>query len=203
MNNEEFAARVVELAARVDYPAPPVTWVDGTAKEDCIWMAPPGPVGPMLFVHHHVNEKMPDQVQEFLIAQAFVQASLGVHLQRPRVMRARSAVSLLIAFGVMLVATLSIHDLVTYLLVGIPLIYLSMLVSSVLVVGTWSRWFMRRSDRRLVDLLGPDHVWDALQWYSGNYPSPGLRWLLCGAPPNPPERLRWRRKSEPARSIGY
>ncbi|TCC46828.1 hypothetical protein E0H75_27705 [Kribbella capetownensis] len=198
MNEQQFAVRVGELAARTGQTPPPITWVEGTDKEDCIWMEPPGPVGPMFFVHHHVDEKMPIRVQDFLVAQEFVQANEGVHRQRKWVTRGSTATGLVLGFFGVLAALTVVHSLVVYLLVCMPLLFVLARVGQVAVSAGWSRWFMRRSDRRLSELLGRDHVREALEWYCDQWlrpemawTRPGVRWLLRGAPPTASERLRW------------
>jgi hypothetical protein len=62
---------------------------------------------------------------------------------------------------------------------------------NLLISVIWGRWFMRRADRTLVDVLGRAGVVEALRWYA-DHPAPPLhRYLWKGAPPTVAERLRW------------
>lgn len=73
---------------------------------------------------------------------------------------------------------------------GIAIAYLCIVVLHVLTVAVWSRWFMRRADCALIEVLGREQVVEALRWFSECPGQTGVRWLWCGAPMTARERLR-------------
>ncbi|HET6742488.1 MAG TPA: hypothetical protein VFH76_26275 [Kribbella sp.] len=170
MDELQFAAKVEGLARRTGHEPPPITRVDGQPEQECIWLEPPGPVGPMLFVHHHVNEQLPDSVQEFAIAQEFVQAANGAHVVRRRMLRWTRTIDVVVFVGVLL-CTLPLlsgrgttTSVLVYLLVGVPLAYALGKVAAVLVATVWWRRFMRRADLALGEVLGRERLLEALRW---------------------------------------
>jgi hypothetical protein len=203
MDELQFTAKVEELARRTGHAPPPVTRVEGQPERECIWLEPPGPVGPMLFVHRHINEQLPDAIQEFQIAQEFVQANQDVGAQRRRTRRLAGVVNLVVLAVVLIGALLIFRghggylDAVLYLLVGVPAGYVLGRAGALFVYHLWARRFMRRTDLGLIEVLGREQLMDALRWHGDTPYAIGkwwarrdLKWVLSGAPPTPLDRLR-------------
>lgn len=130
----------------------------------------------MIFVHHHVNERLPDWVQEYQIAEEFVQANQGMHRQRARLNKISAAVGLLIGFFGMLAMVRVVHDFVLYLVIAVPLCFALIRVGRLTVWAGWAWWFIRQTDRNVAEVLGWDHVSAVLQWYRDQPARPDLWW---------------------------
>jgi hypothetical protein len=198
VNAEQLATRVAVLASSTGQLAPPITWVEGVDRSQALWVEPPGPVGPMLFVRHCVDEKLPDFVQDALIAEELVQASLKAREYQKQILRTASVVgtSAIAAF------TFGAYRVIdeTWLLlvvVGLGIAVLSPVARAITFSVRW-RPFMRRTDRTVADILGRERLVEVLRWYAAQPPrldlwwnTVGWFWFKNGAPPTARARLRW------------
>ena len=187
VNDQELFQRVGELATRVGYPVPAINRTDAAndGPYACVHVGSKS-VGPTMHLRSDVGE-IRGEVLDFLVAQELVAARNGVFDQRRRLQ-----VGLGVVYGFSAVILVWVTD------VGFPL-NLLMAVSAYflihrVVAGVWWRWFLRRVDQSLVELLGVTVVADGLRWTSALQDWPkDLRWLWRGAPPGPMDRLAWLR----------
>jgi len=99
VNEQEFALRVGELATRIGYSIPSVEW--SADKKYCargIMLDPNGAFGETLYVYRGIEQSMPVHVQDFLIAQEFTQARLGVWRQRRWLLGTMNALAIVFSF---------------------------------------------------------------------------------------------------------
>jgi hypothetical protein len=191
VNDAELFLRVGELAGRVGYPMPSISPGEGTTSEACICLRTDGGGPGTLVLHDHVDEVFPRAVRDFLITQEFVQARAGVLRHRRRIKRSETVIGGVAALSAVLIAGRFVASAMLAGVLGLAVAYLGMAVLHLLLVGAWSRWFTRRSDQTLVEILGRQQVVEALQWFAARKPPFHPRWLWNGAPPHAPERLRW------------
>ena len=151
---------------------------------------PNGAFGETLYVYRGIEQSMPVHVQDFLIAQEFTQARLGVWRQRRWLLGTMNALAIVFSFVAVGRAVRWSDSYVVGFLIGCAGAYLVWAGVRLVVSAVWSRWMVRRSDPRLVELLGRDEVLSALSWWVDSGWRPSVRWLLGGALPTPRERLR-------------
>jgi len=197
VNQQGLATRVSALAARTGHAVPPITWVHGGEQIPGLWLEPPGPIGPMVFVRYRINELLPDFVQDYLIAEEFVQASLGVQQHRERIARVVYWLSMgLVAVLVYVIYRSTDEFWIFAAAFGLACSALLWIVRTAVHSIAW-RSFMRRTDRGVTEILGREHALEAMRWYAAQPPRPDLwwntpdwRWLNCWAPPTAKTRLR-------------
>jgi hypothetical protein len=183
--------RVGELAGRVGFPMPAVSEVECVEGEECVSLRVGAAGGTTLALHSGFEERFPAGVVDFLVAQALVQARQGVFRQLQWIKTGRTVLGVLVgALAVLLTAQL-LEPLWLAFLVAMAVGYVVGTAINLLIAMIWGRWFSRRSDRTLVDVLGKAHVVETLRWYADCPRPPLLRYLKAGAPPTVAERLRW------------
>jgi hypothetical protein len=191
MGEWEMVVRVVELAGRVGYPMPTVSWVKGVAGKPCVQLYDDGRT---LAVHDHVEDLHPPQERDLLIAQELIQARLGGPRHRRRIKTAESIASGLLGATAVLFLRSVTEPWWTAFLLALVGAYGIWMIFHVLLGVIWTRWFTRRADRELADVVGREQVVQWLKRYAdAREPVPLLdwaRWLAHGAPPTATERLR-------------
>lgn len=170
---------------------PSISPGEGKTSEACICLRADGRGPGTLLLHDHVDEMFPHPVRDFLITQEFVQARAGVLQHRRRIKIIEKIIGGVATLSAVLIAGQFVASALLAGVLGFAVAYLGIAVLHILLVGTWSRWFTRRSDQTLVEILGRQQVTEALEWYAARKPPFHPRWLWNGAPPNAPERLRW------------
>lgn len=191
MNQQEFAAKVGELATRIGYPMPSVDWSSDKKYHDRgVVLDPNTAFGPTLHVHYCAENSMPAEVREFLVAQEFVQARLGVWRHRRLMKNLVLVVAGVLGFVVVVATAGTTSFSVAAFLAGCAVAWVSITAIQIGIVAVWSRWFVRRADRQLVEVLGRERVVSALGWWVRIGWRPSVRWLLNGATPTAKERLR-------------
>lgn len=186
--------RVGELAGRVGYPMPTVQWIEGVLGEECIRFEEAQAGLSVLTIHDHVDEFYPAQVRDLLITQMLLHGRMGVFRQRRRLKTADTVLGAVIGFGIVMVGS-RLMALWLAFLVAVAVSYIAVQVVHVLLAMAWRRWFIRRADKALVELLGREQV---MSWLRGQAAAPSasaplrarLRWLQLGAPMDPARRLR-------------
>lgn len=182
MNEQELLVSVGQLAGRVGYPIPSIEVIDRT-DTTYVLLKPRGIAGPVLQVRRDAAEIPPERL-EFLIVQDLVGASFG-----PR--HGRIAQAALWTMVVLIGAGTSYFLSVWAGLVALGLAYYP---GSIGVTAVSVRIFQRRTDRRIAEVLGAERLAEALQELvdAGTWRHT-LGWLVRGAYPQPPERLKWLR----------
>lgn len=191
VNEQELVLRVGELAGRVGYPVPAVSWVRGVAGEHCVLLQEDGRT---LLLHETVDEQHSAPERDLLIAQELIQARQG----GPRHRRWIKMGEALVGGGLGIAAVQIMRQQVDSVWLAYSLAmgsaYVGWMVFHVVVGVVWTRWFTRRADRALAEVVGRDQV---VQWLRGIAAMPlkasarlRLRWILRGAPPLAAERLR-------------
>jgi hypothetical protein len=170
---------------------PVVTEVECKEGEECVSLRLNDAGGTTLALHKGFEERHPERVGEFLIAQQFVQARLGVFRQIRWIRAGRTITGFVVGAAAILLAGRTLEPLWLAVVVAMGASYLLATSINLLVSAVWLRMMIRRSDRALAELLGKAQVVEALEWYAGCPGPPVLRYLWKGAPPTVGERLRW------------
>jgi hypothetical protein len=182
VNDQALLSRVADLAARTGFPVPAVV-LERAAKRAGISFDPKTRV---LHVPPEAVQQYPPYLQDFLIAQEFVQTRLGVHEKTARmrnVGRAIGAAAMLVAL--ILVEIVFKGSWLAYAIAVPPLVILGVALN-LFITHRWTHPFLRGCDRQLVTLLGPDAVRAALTWLEDHYQ--GSRFVTF---PLPKARLAW------------
>ncbi|WBQ06837.1 hypothetical protein [Kribbella sp. CA-293567] len=191
MNQRDFVATVGKLAERVGYPAPTVSWVPGVEGRHSILLQDDGR---RLVVHERVGEEYTARERELLIAQELVQARLGGPRQRKWIKTAEALIGCAVIAFAILITRQSVSSLLLSYVLAMLAGYASWTVLRVLLAAAWTRWFTRRADRALAEVVSRGQVVAWLRGLAGRPAKPDLRsrfrWILDGAPPLPAERLR-------------
>jgi hypothetical protein len=191
MSQQQIVAKVGELAGRVGYPVPTVNWVPAVAGQHSILLQDDGRT---LVVHDRVDEEYSEKEQDLLIAQELVQARLGGPRQRRWIKTAESVIGCAVIALAILVMRQSVSSWWQAYLLATLCGYAVWTALQVLLLAGWTRWFTRRSDRTLADVIGRDQVvaWLRATAEDRSKPSAAVRarWVLDGAPPRAAERLR-------------
>lgn len=194
----DLKERVAAMAVRVGHDAPPISRLEGSERQPCAFTLPPGPLGPALILHNHLEEK-PEALQDFLIAQALVSDRLGVNQQfKTLIWSIRSVIVVLV--GVLVALTLAVGDRYGWPVLFAPFVsFVVVFAVAVLPVAVWSRRFARRQDQVLAQVLGRDQLIEALRLDLADRPRKrDWYWVRTGLRPTPGERLRrlgWRNAS--------
>jgi hypothetical protein len=182
VNDQALLSRVADLATRTGFPVPAVT-PDRAAKRAGIAFDPKTRV---LHVPPDAEQKYPPYLQDFLIAQEFVQTRLGVHEKTQR-MRIVNKVILVVVYLAVMIAVLILFK-GSWLAIAaavVPLIAFAIALNF-FITYLWTQPFLRGSDQQLVTILGPDAVRSALTWLDDHYQ--GSRFTTF---PLPRTRLAW------------
>lgn len=189
----DLEERVAAMAVRVGHDAPPINRIDGNEQQPCAFTLPPGPLGPALVVHSHLEEK-PEPLQDFLIAQALISDRLGVNREYKRLIWSiRIAVIVLVAvIGGVGGSFADAHAWpVRYMPFAFTGLFVLVLAVCILPITIWSRHFSRRQDDRLIQILGREQLIEALRLDAAARPRPvSLYWIRMGMHPRSVDRLR-------------
>jgi hypothetical protein len=194
VNEQEMFSRVGELSGRIGYPMPSIKWVEGVTGQACALLRENRQGAATLVLHDHIEAELSREEQDFHIAQELVQARQGAHRHRRRIKAAVNLVSGVAGLFGVLGAGQLVEPLWLASVLGLVIACSTGMICHLAVAFVWSRWFVRRSDRALIELLGRQQVVSLLQGYAA-HPRPTdvrwrLRWLQRGAPPYAPQRLR-------------
>ncbi|MFF1820894.1 hypothetical protein ACFVWG_26550 [Kribbella sp. NPDC058245] len=186
----DLEERVAAMAVRVGHDAPPINRIDGSEQQPCAFTLPPGPLGPALVVHSHLEEK-PEPLQDFLIAQALVSDRLGINREYKTLIWS-IRIGLIVLIGVIAGVGSYIADTYGAVVLVLPIVaFVVVLAFCILPIAIWSRHFARRQDDRLIQILGREQLIEALRLDATTRPRPAnLFWIRMGMRPRSIDRLR-------------
>jgi hypothetical protein len=178
VNEQELFLRVGELATAAGYPIPSIEWTD--RRGPYVAVDERGVAGPVLRLRPEVSQWC-SSVQDLMIAQMLLCARFGMYRHHRQ----------LKIWGFVLTGAVGVVLAVLY---G-PYAYVWALVAWVLFTGisaVSARRLLRKVDPRLVEILGPDVVLEALEHLRSPLTPVGFfRWLGAGAGALPGERITW------------
>ncbi|MFI5732172.1 hypothetical protein ACIA49_18755 [Kribbella sp. NPDC051587] len=178
----DLEERVADLAARTGFPVPAVT-PDRAAKRAGIAFDPGTGV---LHVPPEAVQQYPPYLQDFLIAQEFVQTRLGVHEKTARMRTAGKIAGVVPVLAALLIMEFLFDGSWAVFAIAVVPVVIASVALNIFITHRWTHPFLRRSDRQLVTLLGPDAVRAALTWLDDHYQ--GGRFVTF---PLPKARLAW------------
>ncbi len=118
-----------------------------------------------------------------------------MHQQLRWIKTGRTFFGLALGVSAVLVSARLLEPVWLAFLVAMAAGYVLLTAVNLLLSAVWSRWAIRRADRGLVEVLGKEHVMEALRWYAAFPKPPFLRYLGQGAPVTAAARLRRLKKA--------
>ncbi|WP_166678666.1 hypothetical protein [Kribbella voronezhensis] len=170
------------MAVRAGFPVPKVVRAQSDEDGRYVVLMPRSSDGVLMYVTPE-GAALPGEVLDLVFLQEYVMAQLGLRQHRA-VLPVIVGVPI-VAMGIVLNFLVGAMVAIVVTVVAIPVVWSG-------YEAVWNRRFMRRVDRRLAELMGAEGFRTALGQLAGSREwERGFGWLYLGAPPLPPERLRW------------
>lgn len=146
-------SRVGELSGRIGYPMPTIRWVKGVTGEPCVLLRENRRGAATLVLHDHIEEESSWEEQDLLIAQELVQARQGIHRHRRRIKTVENLVCGVVNFFGIMGARQVVEPLWLAVVLALVISFSAGVICRLTVGSIWSRWFVRRADTAVIELL--------------------------------------------------